>query len=412
MKPHLRTTLALLLSLLTAAAVAQPTRVFSKDIMSLTARPNSEAGCDPVINLNNPDDYIDFDFDVLGHEYQRITYHIEHFDAQWRQPSDLLTSEYMEGMDGLAIEDYDKSLRTALLYTHYHFTIPNENVALRLSGNYRVHLIDDDTADTLASVGFMVNEARSFAQVTATPRTDRDISGRHQQLEVTLNYNILGVIDPDNELTVIARQNRRWDNAVTLTEPNIRSATTIAWTHRPELIFNAGTECHRFEMTEKRTATIGIDRLEYHAPYEHAILYPIERSQAYSYDEDHNGLCLVRSLRGDSDYEGEYLFVHFFINIPRQRNGARLFLQGDMTYGGLLPTYELQWDEEEEQYTATALLKQGYYEYRVVTDTPALDSPMGDFWEAENEYSISVYHRERGGRYDRLIGHNIIHTQQ
>ena len=54
------------------------------------------------------------------------------------------------------------------------------------------------------------------------------------------------------------------------------------------------------------------------------------------------------------------------------------------------------------------LLKQGLYNYRYVTrdnsGRPVTADLEGNFYETENEYSVYVYHRAFGERYDKLIG--------
>ncbi|MFT5984193.1 MAG: hypothetical protein ACI9RM_002655, partial [Ulvibacter sp.] len=54
------------------------------------------------------------------------------------------------------------------------------------------------------------------------------------------------------------------------------------------------------------------------------------------------------------------------------------------------------------------LFKQGFYNYKYVLvdrdgsiDNGALS---GNFWQTENEYTVIVYYRDIGARFDRIIG--------
>ena len=64
------------------------------------------------------------------------------------------------------------------------------------------------------------------------------------------------------------------------------------------------------------------------------------------------------------------------------------------------------------------LLKQGSYNYRYGArlhkgdTTPNFSLIEGDHYETRNEYTVDVYHRAPGSRYDRLIGSAIIYSQQ
>ena len=70
----------------------------------------------------------------------------------------------------------------------------------------------------------------------------------------------------------------------------------------------------------------------------------------------------------------------------------------------------MTYNRETQAYEATALLKQGYYNYNYlfVPDGETQGNSGrtdGNFYETENEYIILVYHRPNGGRYDKLVGY-------
>ena len=74
------------------------------------------------------------------------------------------------------------------------------------------------------------------------------------------------------------------------------------------------------------------------------------------------------------------------------------------------------YSESRNQYELTLLLKQGYYNYWLVTWSPgersADPSPIeGSYYETENDYQIYLYHRPSGARYDRLIGYTLANSQ-
>ncbi|MBQ8276905.1 MAG: DUF5103 domain-containing protein, partial [Bacteroidaceae bacterium] len=59
-------------------------------------------------------------------------------------------------------------------------------------------------------------------------------------------------------------------------------------------------------------------------------------------------------------------------------------------------------------YEISLLLKQGYYSYQYLAGPhgrrTGMTSAEGNFWQTENEYTILVYYRPAGSRYDRLVG--------
>lgn len=398
-----------LLFLLPTFLYGQPACVKSNELLSLQVLASNCAHHTPVIPLCG-DDFVTIDFDMLGHEYRRLTYHVEHCSADWTTASDLMKSEYLEGFDGLTIDDYEESTGTAVIYTHYNVQLPNENLNLRLSGNYRLWIVDEESGDSLAAAAFMVVDAQTAINASVSGRTDLDINRSHQQLELGVNFQRLSVADVDKELTVVVQQGRRWDTHTVLPPANLRTVGKIGWSHQRSLIFEAGNACHKFEMLGKRNFGQGIDHIEYHSPYEHVVLQPIEPATSYNYDEDLGGAFVLRNLRNDNDTEGEYRWVHFAFDSERLPSSEHIYVVGDLTQGRLLSQFELVWNDNLHLYECAALLKEGYYEYRLVhtSDTAQRASQKltdGNFYETRNEYEIMVYHRGRGERYDRLVGY-------
>ncbi|MCH5327114.1 MAG: DUF5103 domain-containing protein, partial [Duncaniella sp.] len=66
-------------------------------------------------------------------------------------------------------------------------------------------------------------------------------------------------------------------------------------------------------------------------------------------------------------------------------------------------------------YELSLLLKQGAYNYQYLYVAPGSErgesGPVeGNYFQTVNEYTVKVYHRPRGGRYDRLVGIGSITT--
>jgi hypothetical protein len=67
-------------------------------------------------------------------------------------------------------------------------------------------------------------------------------------------------------------------------------------------------------------------------------------------------------------------------------------------------------NKEKGIYETSIWLKQGYYYYGYATKEGegekaffSMDRTEGNYWEAENNYTILVYYRALGGRADELI---------
>ena len=71
------------------------------------------------------------EFDILENDSRYLRYEIIHCDRNWRK-SNLFDSDYMQKSGELTIDDYENSFNTSVLYVHYRFTFPNDNLKIIL----------------------------------------------------------------------------------------------------------------------------------------------------------------------------------------------------------------------------------------------------------------------------------------
>ena len=114
----------------------------TEQIRTLTVYSGGDWTSIPVIQTGT-DNFIEVSFDELSHENKRLAYRIIHCNADWKK-SDMNELEYLDGFPENDIEDGEQSISTLTLYTHYKFSLPNEKVQLKLSGNYAVEVYDRD----------------------------------------------------------------------------------------------------------------------------------------------------------------------------------------------------------------------------------------------------------------------------
>lgn len=393
------------------------TAVFHPGIKSLQAIVDGDPGLPPVLALNG-DSYLTVSFDELADESSFLRYSIEHCNADW-MPSGLVESEYLDGFNFADISDYRFSGATTVSYVHYSFTIPNEQIRPTLSGNYILKVYRDNEPDTpLLQLRFSISEQSAIVRASIDTRTDIDINERHQQLSVDVDTRG-EVANIYNDLIVKISQNGRTDNEVRLTTPLSVSGNTASYRHLPALIFPAGNEYRRFEIVSTEQPTMQVSDISYIHPYYHATLYDDtpRRQVPYNYDLALGGRYVVRQQgSADSDVDADYLLTHFTLDMP-ELLGYDIYLDGDMTLRAITPDALMHYDLSEGKYTTTLLLKQGSYSYQYIAvpkgSSTGYTAPVeGDFYRTANQYTISVYYRKPGSRYDRLLGTTTISAAQ
>ena len=362
----------------------------------------------PIISLEE-EDWVEISFDLLGTVSERLTYSLIHCDAEWKK-SQLVESEYMNGFQHNLIEDYANSFNTTVDYVNYRLTFPNENIYLKISGNYVVQVFEPNEDFPLLTACFSVVEPEASVDMQITSLTDKGMNTKFQAVNFEVTYG-RDVRVPAQDLKVFVSQNYRLDNRVELVQPLRFENQRLIYQHNPSLIFDGGNEYRAFEMTTRKFNGFNIESIELHPPYHHVILFPDKfRNFNYTYNQDINGRFYIRTLDGtDHDMEADYRFVHFFLPCDKPLNEDIYILSGILN-NILDDRSKMEYSEIDKGYIKTLFLKEGYYNYVYVTkeNKNSTGRPTlieGSFFQTENEYQVYVYFRPMGGRYDKLIAY-------
>ncbi|EPH19167.1 MULTISPECIES: type IX secretion system plug protein [Prevotellaceae] len=393
---------------------AQRNVIYNSRIASLQVMVGNNWLVPPITNLNDlAKTPINISFDDMTHEYHRYTYSIEHCEADWKTSENLFASDYIEGFsEGNTIDNIAQSVNTNQLYTHYSLSIPNERCAIRMSGNYRLTVYDDNNhQEPVLSACFWIVEPIAGISLSVSTNTDIDINNSHQQVSMNLNYGPLNVTDPQNQIQTVVMQNGRWDNAVINSKPQYITNDGLRWSHNRDLIFAGGNEYRKFETLDVNHPTMGIETIDWDGSNYHAYVWTDEPRLSYIYDEDANGaFCIRNSDNVENNTASDYLIVHFRLKTPHQTGD--IYLNGAWTNDRFLPQYKMQYNDTQGCYEAAVKLKQGYYSYQYLLMKPdhtLVPVPSeGNFYQTENRYQALVYFKGIGERTDRLVGYNSI----
>lgn len=403
--------IAILLFLLPMTLSAE-NRIYDPQIKSLQAVVNQDWLSPAVMRLHG-NDHLHVSFDELSHDYHRYIYRLEHCEADWTSSEELFDTDWLEGFNDNVIEDFEHSINTTVAYTHYQLTIPNDKCRLKMSGNYRLHVIDEDQGEEILTVEFMITEQAMNLSMAISTNTDIDTNLCHQQVSFGLKYGSLSVTDPQEQLQTVVMQNSREDNWRWNVRPSAVSQNGLEWNHRKELIFDGGNEYRKFEVLDPSHPTMGIDRISWDGEYFQAFPFVSEPRPNYLYDEDANGSFYIRnSDNRENDITSDYVWVNYRLKSPYMREGS-VVIDGRWTTEDP-ETYVMEYDEANKFYTTSILQKLGYYSYQYlwVTDnnmTHPLPSE-GNFYQTENRYQVLVYYKGIGERTWRLaaFGQNTI----
>ncbi len=384
---------------------------------------------DGVIDGTDPQNTLEISFDEMSHNVHFYTCTLLHLNADWTE-SNLSSSEYVSGFTTQDITDYEHSLNTQRDYTHYRFLFPNEEMQVLASGNYALKIYEDGNPDKVAAyVCFPVVEPRVEMTANIRSNTSIELNGRYQQADIDINTSGLQLRDP-NEIKLVVRQNGRIDNQAVPSYPTYVEPNRLRYQNQQALIFEGGNEYRHFDAYSVYFSGTGIDQIEFDNRDYHAFLFAdalrgtgAEYSgdlvtdkcgTPYMHEYDADGQYLVNAERTtDSDTEAEYLWAHWTLPAPNPWFDGAVYVGGDMFLNHFGADNRMQYDNEHRCYYLTQLVKQGGYDYQYWFvpkggRAATLQRTEGSHWQTENEYTIYVYYHPFGGRYDQLVGCQVV----
>ena len=376
-------------------------------IRTIELKGSSSQSTLPVIELGQKLE-LSFD-DIIGNEADYF-YTIEHFNFDWT-PSDLSKGEYLDGFDDVRIETYENSFNTLQLYSNYKLSIPNrETRAIKKSGNYLLRIFNDDS-EIVFSRKFMVLER--LLSVAVEIKRARKIKNIDQQQVVQFKINSPGLllINPKQNVKTIVFQNNNLKNAITNLKPQYTIGTELIYRYDQEAAFWGGNEFLFFDNKDLRSSTNGVRSVALNELYENFLFTNIDRSvRPYTYNPDINGNFRVRNLYAsqNQNIEADYVLMHFNLQHYGSLGDKEIHIYGNFNNWTIDQTTYMRYNEKTDTYQNARLFKQGFYNYKYVMvnrDGSVEQGPIsGNFWQTENQYTVLVYYRAPGSRFDRLLG--------
>ncbi|MDO4190923.1 MAG: DUF5103 domain-containing protein [Bacteroidales bacterium] len=409
---------SLLLILFSSLVTAQTyyTHPISNEVNSLIVFPDGAPLEAPIIALEGGTIVIKFDDMTYGNS--NYSYKVVHCNADWT-PSELASAEYLRGFQENSFDYGTTSQLTTVPYTHYEVRLPNNDVALTISGNYAVLIAKDYDYDNPAAVAcFSIVEPMVTISGEVSGNTPLGISTHYQMVNFEIDHQNYTVRDPQREFRVVVMQNRRTDNMVINPRPNYTTFSKETYRDNRALVFEGGNEYRTIDFSSEYTYGAGINRIEALNNVMHVDLISATPRTPYATPTsggDADGRMVInRQHSDDVDIEADYMWVHFFLETNYLPNGS-VYLLGDLTGNRLDPLSQMTYQQTPtgNGYACSLYLKQGGYSFQYAFlpkgKTQASLLPIeGSYWNTENEYIILVYHRGFGQRYDRLVGYQII----
>ncbi len=371
----------------------------------------------PMIKLESGEKLV-LSFDDLDADHKSYYYTIIHCDAKWRL-SDLRPDQYIAGFYDDRIYEFSHSFNTQVRYTNYRLEFPNENMRPKIPGNYILKVfLDNDRENLVLTRKFMVYEQKVTVSGSVRLATRVSLRDFKQELNFSINTHQYRIDDPYRDVTVIIKQNGRWDNVIHELQPRTVSNNILRYHYESEILFDGGNEFRYFDTKSLKHSTAMIDDIVYQPAYREVFLRKdfSRRNKRYIFEHDINGRFYIQNEYGYNPHlESDYAMVHFNLSMAAPLAHGNVYLAGELTDWNYTESNRMEYNYEEKAYQISLLLKQGYYNYVYMFledghDRADITMIEGNHSDTENGYTILVYHRRPGTFFDRLIGMKHLNT--
>jgi hypothetical protein len=348
------------------------------------------------------------EFDELTETQKRFQVKLHHCDYGWTA-SNLTDIQFANDYNEYYITDIRPFGNTKVPFFHYRFVVPR----VKISGNYLLS-VTDEQGNYVLTRRFMVHE--NVVASSLIPRLSAGVGERFsmQQFDINIMYPKYNLVNPQQEVKVVLRQNQRWDNA----KYNIPPTFVHDAQKRLEYTFydarNSFLGLNEFRVFDTRSLrytgfnVASVDRQV--VPAE--VVLQIQKSRGkdvYARYPDINGKFIIDNREnGNGNTEGDYAWINFQVKAEVEAPGP-VYVFGQLSDWKLQNDFKLNYDAEKQLYTGRALLKQGYYNFMVAVKQPNGNTDEkyfeNSFADAENFYDLLVYYRPPGTRADLLISY-------
>ncbi len=405
--------------------------IYDPDIRSVKFHLDGLYTSNPIVELGERGHLV-LSFDDISGSSRYLQYSIIHCDRNWNPSEELNLFDYLDGYESNPINYYAFSYGTFTDYTHYDLRIPNDDLNWKISGNYILKVFDEDEQVLLTRRFIVVDSSVKIEHEFERPAVASKFR-THHEIDFRIDPLNTRLVNPDQELTAVVMQNGRWDNAITGIKHRFVLGKYFVYDFQDQIIFEAGKEFRNIDLTSVRYRTENVMEIQ---NYKDGVTVIRDKEYARAHQSpfteiDLNGKYVIKTddryqnLRGESglvtatqrfasfgnagihNLESEYVDVVFSLvmDAPLLHD---VYMFGEVTDWQMQDRYRMQWDDRLGGYINTLHLKQGYYEYYYVIegeDGLADHSKIeGNWYETTNDYTILLYYRPFGSRYDQLIG--------
>ena len=374
--------------------IVNPVFTQLNNVKSIKVESNGNLNSNIVFYKN---DIINISFDILGGKKSDYYYQVTHCDYQWN-PSKISKLEYIDGFDDIRITNYVFSKNTFQSFTNFSFQIPNENLKIKIDGNYVIKIFDENYNEIYERKIIILNNlTNGLVNITRSKEIlDSSYSQNIQALFSNTN-NIIFNNNSDYKLAVI--KNNNLNSSKYFSSPRLQTGSKIIYDN---IKFKGGSEYLYFDSKNILSTSNEIKQVNFKNIY-NTILYDDYEEPIYTLQPDINGTYIINANCSEKKTCADYTNVKF--NLRTNKNYASdIYIIGEFNGHEISEQYKMK-KYDGNYYSANLILKQGIYNYKYVFKTNNGFEDLSNFWQTENNYKAILYEKKITDRYYKIIGY-------
>ncbi len=387
---------------------------------------NVQIGTPPILKLGGGLPLV-LSFDDFNEDLGDYEYTVFHCTADWKISS-IRQFEYIKEFTTRSLMHYQSSMNSRVPYVHYQEEIPNEQIQLKLSGNYILVLYEAGTENLIMVKRFMVLDHKfSITGEVETPNSP-EVDIRNSYQEVIFNVSkpeANDVMIQDISATIM--QNANWKNAIYNAKADFERREYFIFGTFGKHLFNGMSEFRNLDLRNINDVSPDVKNItRFNDGIEVELFKDLSRQNNRGFYTDVNGdfvisdrintnntdsilVPLITKEIDEFQYRNEYLDAFFSLEAPFPLpKGESVYIWGGITNFELNDNFKLEYNYDYNQYEIWSFLKQGFYNYLYVVKDKKGNIHFDVFEHnrtlTENFYHIFLYHKPPGQRYDALVG--------
>ncbi|MFM2269626.1 MAG: hypothetical protein RL757_3067 [Bacteroidota bacterium] len=391
--------------------------IYYENIFSIKFNPiNNPIGM-PIIELGNG--ALNFSFDDLDGDIKDFVYTVEHCNADWT-PSELEQQEYLDAFDLERVRRYQAGFNTLVPFMHYDFSLPNENFKIKKSGNYLLKIYEDLGDKRLVMTRrFVIYEQKTGVIRPKYTFSEASTFRTNQEFDLSVGIKNLRSVNPIKEIKMKMIQNGRWDQSITV-PPLMTIGDSLLFDYQNVITFKAGKEFRLADFRSNRFRSERVAKITRgDETWEYRMLPDRDRFNEpyFSYRDADGSYIIENSHEDDDNLQSDYIIAQFSLPMNEPLDSADAYIVGPFSDWQLRRDYKMEFRESANEvrgYHADIYLKQGFYNYLYAVKyknkpEPDFTSLEGNWFETDNQYTVLLYQRPFGGRYDQVVGYLSFH---